>query len=553
MAAPLSGRLNADLASQLPLGFQTHISPVVPQPDAPPEEDPNRVDVRNTAYRAMQRRWALTRDLRGGTETMRDNAGLWLPQEPGEEESAYAVRLGRTFLFGAYDDAIEQVVAQPFSRPLKLEGESALPEELRPLFRNADRTGRSLTQFAREVFDAAVDFGLTHVLVDFPKAAASLNLRQQRDLDVRPYFVHVPPPNLIGWRTAVGPVGVPEVRQVRILESRQETVGSYGDRIVPHIRVIDFIHETDLMMARSVGIAPGSELFPKGRHALWRHRQPDERGDETPEPDPWELIDEGVHDYVGSFLVTLYVNRAGLLTGTPPLLKLAEMNLMHFQNSSDQNNILRFARFPILFGKGFSNEQVEKGITIGPSRGIFTTNENADLRHVEHGGSAIKAGRDHLDDILRTMVKLGLDPFVEKVQNQTARGQEIDATKQEADAQVWVRSLEAFLRECYETAAGWVDGELPDDFEIDVHDDFSAIVRSNSQLDDLYRARINGDIDRLTYLEELQSARVISERRNLTEINSRAEAEMAAMTREPRMSTEPRPDDDVGARDDEEN
>src|SRR6185295_4553940 len=93
-------------------------------------------------------------------------------------------------------------------------------------------------------------------------------------------------------------------------------------------------------------------------------------------------------------LAPVYLNRTGFMTGEPPLEELADLNVAHWQSSSDQRNILTVARVPILFGTGIEgNEKLE----IGASSMIRTSDPNAKLTYVEHTGAAIGAGERDLE------------------------------------------------------------------------------------------------------------------------------------------------------------
>jgi hypothetical protein len=89
-------------------------------------------------------------------------------------------------------------------------------------------------------------------------------------------------------------------------------------------------------------------------------------------------------------LLPVYINRTDFMRASPPLAKLAELNIAHWQSSSDQRNILHVARVPILFGAGVRRRRQN---AIGASEMVkFNSNPAAKLTYVEHTGAAIGAG-----------------------------------------------------------------------------------------------------------------------------------------------------------------
>lgn len=443
-----------------------------------PNDPENKVNTPNIEFKQMEQQWDLLHDLLGGTSSMRAAKEKWLPMEPREQQVAYHNRLSRTYLYNAFRDTIEKLVSKPFSRPVSTQG--SLPDRLEPMLENMDMTGRDLTQFSRDLFTAGMTYGLSHVLVDFPQFAPTATLADERTSGVRPLFVHVPPTNLIGWRTETKENGEQMLVQARIYEKKVEPHGVYGDREAEYIRV-----------------------YTPEDWQLWR-RDKDENDD-------FVLVDEGTHTFGSIPLATFYVSRTGMATGTPPLDDLAWLNLAHWQSMSDQRNVLRFARVGLLFAAGFSDEEMEEGLTIGPNQLIRSTNESAKVTYVEHKGEAIKSGQEDLDKLEERMKVLGLQPLVARTGNHTATGRALDESRTHTAIQAWIRSLENTLRQAFDMAAKWVKLEIADDFTIDINNDFGLSVRATDDIASLIEMRKTGDVSRDTFLREVKRRGLLSE------------------------------------------
>ena len=436
----------------------------------------------NDAYRSMEAEWHLVRDLLGGTAAMRRAGPRWLPREPRESVEAYRIRLNRSVLFNGVGRALETLVGKPMAQPLKLLG--PVDRQIEALVGDIDLTGRDLSSFAADVLKAALVDGVTHVLVDYPN---DLTDRQRNaglsggdDQGPRPYLVHVPAIDLIGWRLASADGIDGHVDRVRIRETVVESDGEWGERTVEQIRVL----------------SPGA-------FAVYRRSQ-----SHTRDGDGWQRVAGGQTSYPGLPLFTLYANRRGFMIGRPTLMDLAWLNLAHWQSSSDQRHILHVARVPILFGRNLSDDGSD--IEIGPNRLILGNGDDADLKFVEHSGAAIAAGRQDLLDLEDRMAVLGLDLLRRRPGRDTATARALDADRADCALAAVVRRLEAFLEQCLGAMATWLD--LPPEAagKLSIYQDFSLSSGTGDELEILLQARLAGDLARSDFLAELQRRGVLA-------------------------------------------
>lgn len=439
----------------------------------------NQVDTKSVAYKRMESVWAMIDDLMGGTKAMRRAKELWLPREPNESSDVYDLRLSRSVLFGALKDTIRKLSGKPFSRPITV---TDIPGKLGLLAKDTDKCGTDLTTFAKNVFADGLAYGMVDILIDYPAVDPSATLADEREKGAQPIFIHVRSKDVVGWRTETLGNGELELTEVRIKEERVEAHGEYGDKAVNFIRV----YRTDTW-------------------ELWR---------QNPEDLNWSISESGSHSFNGVPLVTMYLGpRIAYREVEPPLEDLAWLNISHWQSSSDQKNILRFARCPLLFAAGFTEEQVKDGIVIGPTNMVSTTDSNAKLTHVEHTGKAIESGEKDISKIEDQMETMGSQPLVRKGgSSPTATGKLIDeAGRVQSELQAMVRKLEACLEQCYAVAGQWVSEKLPEKFSIDAYSDFSISTRATTDLDWLLKARAQGDLDHKTLIEEARRRGVFND------------------------------------------
>lgn len=444
------------------------------------------------AYRAMQERWEVLHDLRGGTLTMRAAGTRWLPRHERETEILWRARLARSFLYNAFNDTIEGLASKPFTRPITLAGE--IPERLRGLAKDADRQGANLTTFSQRVFEDALVHGLSHILVDYPQATGAETLAEERERGLNPYLVHVPATALIGWRSARDPHGREVLSEVRIREERTENDGPYDDTRVTYTRII---RPSEWVLYRNMGA----------------------------EHEPVE-VGRGPNTLGAVPLVTLYLRRTGLLTADPPLEDLAWVNVAHWQSQSDQRNILHIARCPILAESGVSSDDKQGApIIIGPTSVRSYSDPQARAYWIEVSGGSIGAGRQDLVDLEAKMQILGNQPLVSRTGEMTATGEAIEEAKSQSAMQCWLRLFEAALRSAYALAAQWVRESLPETFAVDIWSDFAIGLKAAEEATWLLNARTARELDRTTFLREIRRRGLLAETVDIEEVAAQLEAE----------------------------
>jgi hypothetical protein len=415
----------------------------------------------------------LPRTLVGGTKAMREAGTLYLPKEPAETQAAYDNRKARSTLFNAFGKTAEDMTGKVFQKEIQLS--DSVPQALQDFAEDIDSTGRHLNLFARDLLYDGLQVGGGYILVDAPPPPTRADKQPATKADYiatkwRPYLVHIPVERLIGWKsTTIN--GAETLTQVRILECVTEEDGPYLEKEIEQIRVIE----------------PGT----------WQTFRKSPSGDQG---DEWIPHENGTNSLQKITLVPFYANRTGFMTFSPPLEKLADTNVAHWQSQSDQRNILHTARVAILFGAGFDSEDK---FVLGANEMIRTSNPNAKLTYTEHSGAAIGAGDKDLENLERQMEAMGLQLLVNKPGKQSATGEIRDDSKENSPLAMMARALE----DAIETAFGYMGeyiGLAPGSGgEIEVNKDFG-VSSLRGDLQQLIAARANGDISRETLWDEMQ-------------------------------------------------
>lgn len=427
-------------------------------------------------FREMIECWRLPMTLMGGTRAMQAAGKTFLPQEDAEQDQTYANRLKRTFLYNGYRRAVLNLVGRVFAKEIQLVD---TPENLEYLVEDADRQGHHLNVFARNLFKSGVHLGKGHILIDMPrKLPQGATLEDERAARQQPYFVHIRPEQVIGWRHEMRG-GALRLTMVRFIEEVKVKKGAFGSGLQTRVKVIE--------------------------ENQWSLYTKNEKGELI-------LLDQGPNTLGLVPFVTYYTNYKCPMVAEPPLEDLAYMNLAHWQSSSDQRQILHFARVPILFAAGIerTNSTQPQQQTISPDT-MLRGPIGSTLTFVEHSGQAIGAGQQDLEALEDKMAVMGMEPMSPRSSNPTATGRLIDAVEITSLLQQWAIALGDALEQAFGFAAMWLNMDSEFVPSVKVNTDLSYSMRDAADLQTLLQARLNGEITRNTFLQEMKRRGVLSE------------------------------------------
>ncbi len=454
----------------------------------------NALDGWGLSRARMERNWEPLRALHGGTFGMRDAETTYLPKESEESDAMYDLRRNRSFLFPAYPDTIRHLASKPFQREVHLkEGSPAVHEVWSA---DLDLEGTSLTEFAFRGFECGLDRGLVHALTDVPRLQGSDRFTRQQESEAgfRPYATLVSPDNVLAARKTRH-AGVDVLTHLRIRETRLAPMGAYGEVEIPRIRVYN---------RRLSNPRARSAVGRRGETTFEVFERPDQNGE-------WVRVDRGIISVNRIPFHTLYFDRTGEMQGKPPLMELAQLNIQHWQKSSDLSNLSHTTSLPMLWGAGWSAEDVtdEAGqmrLVLGPGRVWLARDPEAKLGFIEHSGSALGLLRLMVQDLELRMADMAMQPLLETVPRRSATEAAIVASNQAPDMIYWVRNLENWLASILDDMSLWMNQE-PGAI-VDVFSEFAALSR---QAEELREARRRKDISLRTYWEELIRRGILTE------------------------------------------
>jgi len=443
-----------------------------------------KVNDRSAAVATMAEHWPMLEALMAGTGAMRAAGEKFLPKFPNEDPDAYKARLAQATLFPAFRRTAKVMAAKPFARPLtyspetpvEICGRTADPNATPPIVGvsgwadDIDREGVNLLTLASEMALEALAYGLCGILVEAPKpivgVAANITRADEKAAGVRPYFVRVMHNQILGWKIKRVD-GVATLVQLRILECETRDDGEWGEKEVERVRVLE----------------PGR----------WATYEKAERSEE------WVIADSGTTTLNRIPFVPIYGTRLGFMMGVSPLLDLAYLNVKHWQSQSDQDNILHVARVPILFGKGF---QEDDDIVVGVATAVKTTSTEADLKFVEHSGEGIGAGKESLQDLEQQMIQAGAELLEKRPGTRTATESANDNEANKSDLQRIAEGFEDSLDQALQLLAEL--GGLKSGGNVTLFKDFGAVVLGLASGQLILSMQQSGLLSKATAINELK-------------------------------------------------
>ena len=423
-------------------------------------------------YLEMSGWWQPIKVCVGGTQAFRENAGQLLPLEPREDEAAWGRRVSHAVLSPYCTRIAEQAAGLILRKPIQLEPQEK-EGEIDPFWeefkQDVDGYGTDLDTYARRLVLSSILFGHAATIVDYPSTEPAPNLAVERELGLRPYFLEVDAASILGWRKA-GDSPLAPIGQIRISEYVTEDLGLFGDRVVRQIRILE-----------------------PGKWQIWR------KGD-----DGWALYQEGTTSLPRIPMSVTYSNKLGELMSKPPLLPIANLNILHAQRQADLGHSLHVSAMPLLVLKGFDDSDNEIGLS---ANSAILMGENSDAMYVEPASSAFQAQQDFITQLETQMQNLGISTlFAQKMGAETAESKKISRSDSDSLLSIVSKDLQASLQVAFDIAAEYRGIEAP---SVQVNRDFDLQTLDATQVTQYLGLWQNGAITHSTLLEMLAAGEVL--------------------------------------------
>ena len=433
-------------------------------------------------------------DLLGGTLSMRAAGQKYLFKMPLENKDAYENRLNRSTLYPALSETLAQMCGRVFYSPINVSNvDKKIVEDILP---DVDTEGNALDVFSSQWFYAALAYGVSFVLVDYTKTGDAKTKAEEKAIGARPYLVHIKPQNVLG------------IKYDRI----------NGNKVMTQFRYKEFVTEEDGEFATKV--VEQINVYEIGRV---RKYKPQSDGNGKSSFIEIENIEVKANGAPLTFIpiVPFITKKTGhFALGEPPLMELANLNIKHWQSQSDQDNLLNTARVPLLVRIGVTDDSTVK---IGNS--IVDLPAGADLRYVEHTGSAIAAGQKSLNE-LETQMRVAGAKLLEKADMAMTESQARDEQNKEISAlRLYANRFEDALDLVLEYVGVWLGIESKEVGNVEISGNIDGNLDPNASMDSVIKLQSAGIISKQTTFEEAKRRGLISDNVNWEDEQARTDGE----------------------------
>ncbi|QTP59547.1 DUF4055 domain-containing protein [Billgrantia antri] len=409
----------------------------------------------------------IVRCIRGGTQAMRDAAERYLPREKAERRSVdqetgisfdpYRDRLKRSVLTNIPSEAVSRMVGKVLRKPTQATADYARHQQLlETLLTDLDGQGSDLYDLQLQLLTEAIWNGSAAILTDFINGRAVA------------YFVHID--DILQADYVDG-----ELVAVRIREFEDKM--NFDDMTKDVVK-------TEKAYIKNDGIVYWSR-FSEGANGV-------------------RMQGEWVQTDLDN--IPLFVFKAGeVLEGCgiacrSAVQNLIELAVLHWNKSSDHENILHIANVPQLFAKGIASDEQ---LYFGVNRVIVSSDENADLKWVEPGGTTVKYAMESLDRLEARMEAMGFS-FVTPRSGaaETATGRALKANESNSVLGGIARNLGVTLQKVFEQMLSYYKLSRTPVVSVSVNTDFGVSI-SADELNALASAYQSGALSRHYYIKEL--------------------------------------------------
>lgn len=411
----------------------------------------------------------------------------FLPIEQKEPNEAYRARLNASiYLWNPkYKTTIDR-----FAAMLCAIHHVDIPQSLEDSWDDVDLRGNSMSMYAMELNKKALNHGRVYVLVEYARSAIAENSYEEQGISTRPYLVSFSVIDVPNYSVEVIN-GIERLTHITIREEIELPDGIYGNKRKIIYRV----------------------LVP-GYSQLWEIIK-DKKGKEMAVPleEPREILDRN-----GNLLTEIPIASYG--SNEPPLKDLARLSIHLWQIESDRHNVMHRINLPtpVIADNPITDElgtKIPRQVVLGPNAVIDLSPEGK-AYFIEPTGAALSATKEAIDDVKRTMDKMGLDFLQGQLNTAT------EANLQGVGTQASLKGMVSELNSLFSSIKRlWCLFTLESDTgSISVDEKLMQMPLTDATGRLIYDLMDSGKIPESVGLSELQKGKVLSEEIDLSAISS---------------------------------
>lgn len=454
------------------------------------------VDTKHPDHAKWAPDWLLIKTLQEGQRALVLAGEMFLPKLTGQSEKEYTAYIKRGNLFNATARTMTGLVGAIIRKKATVKVPSTIDLE------DLTISSQTIDEVIRVITENIMSNGFYGVLVDMPPKEQGMDR-------VSPYMAPYSALDILNWRTQK--IGSDEkLVMVTLLESEQVVSPadpfSFEEKQI--IRVC-FIDPVD------------------GNYKQEKYRKDERKGSKeqwVKEEETIIPVKQGIPLKEIPF-VFISANGCYPVPSKPPMLDLANLNIKHWQLSTDYYHGLHFCAMPTPWAAGFKTGQ---NLYIGATKAWISDEVNAKCGYLEFTGQGIAAIEKGLDKIERQMAVAGARLLEEqKVGVEAAETVRMRSSGDVATMSSIVGAVEEGTKKALTFMSEWSAADSGK-VEVTMNRQFVSQQLSPQQITALLQSVQAGQISQDTFLYNLQVGEVLPPDRTIEDEKKMIEAERPA-------------------------
>lgn len=401
--------------------------------------------------------WRTVRDCLDGQEAVKAGGIRYLPMpNPDDRSPTNVARYNSYKMRGSFMNFTQRTLQGMVGAVFGKDAQAVLPDELMPLYEDVDGGAVTLDQQAKQVVSDVIGIGRVGLLTDYPTRSGPVSRKDVAEGRVRPVIHYYFAEEIINWRYEV----VDAHRQLTLVVLRESYIkeddGFKAER------------DTQYRVLRLEGGVYTVTVYRKGTAGFAVHG-----GKVTPKQANGQPFDYIPFEFIGSSN-----NDAGI--DPSPLLDLANLNIAHYRNSCDFEEMVFMLGQPTPVIAGVEQhwvDEVFKGRIVLGSMNSLVLPEGAEayLLQIEESQLAL-AAMEHKE---RQAVALGARLVQSAQVQRTAKEAGMEEASEQSLLLSAAKNVNAAYKRAIESAARFAGATITKDMGYFLNTDFD-ILRLDS-------------------------------------------------------------------------
>ena len=481
------------------------------------------IEDKSPGYSSRIREWTKVRDCIEGEDRIKERRQVYLPRPKAEDVEQYTRYIERSSFYAVCDRTVRGLVGLVFRVNPRID----LPDAIEAIKEFATPEGNPLDTLIRDTLREVLSLGRYGLLVEMPTEQVFTG-------EMIPYIAPYQAEHIWRWDEVLNPATGKRTLVRLVLEEDPAT--NWGTQVT-------WLRELFLDIQRDEDGSPvGRPIY---KQQLWRTEQPETEDLDTVGTfggiaqqqtiEGFERSgDEIIPMMLGKPMTEIpfwFVNTYNLLARPekPPMLDLANVNLSHWRNSADYEQLLHKVGQPTPWVSG-SFEDGEVPTSIGASS-FWQLPEGAQLGMLEASGQGATAFERAMDHKEQQMAALGASLIRNQERaNVTAETARLQKTGEISVLSSAVQNVQTAIKSALRFAAIWAgasEAEV-DDLQAQLNTDFFDAKLEPQQIQALVAAWQSGAISKETLHTKLQEGEIIAPDRTFEDEQDAIEQEAVA-------------------------